>query len=247
MPVRVDFSELPDVQQLHPELEPDELWYAAHMKAREDALSAIFGETEPPGQILSPTDPELTVSWPGGGIYQFPPRGERSSWHYVTHGLSQPSAPDEGLDLPADERVSGMGIELLISTREQGLWAADVLLAFVRHLLLDERASVFLPGHRIPASVLAQLHPETELTHLLGIESPEYPTRIGLPAGECLLLHLVGITSAEAERARSLPGIDGSVALAGVLGELGIDHVTDPARQCSTRDARFESAWSAAR
>lgn len=242
----LDFSVLPDVTELHPELSPDERWYAAHMKAREDAFAAIFGETEPPDQILSPSDPDLAVNWPGGGIYQFPPHGDRDGWAYVTHGLAQPMDPDDGASEPDDERVSGLGIELVLSTREPALWAPEVLLVFVRYLLFDERARPFLPGHRIPASVLSQLHPETELTHLLGVESTSYPARIALPAGFCLLVHLVGVTSAEVERARNLPDTIGSIVLAEVLAELGVGLHTDPARSCITKDPRFEAAWAVA-
>jgi hypothetical protein len=92
--------------------------------------------------------------------------------------------------------------------------------------------------------VLQELHPGTALTHLLGVESTEYATRIALPAGLCLLVHLVGVTGAEIERARALPDTLGSAVLGDVLGELGVGNVTDPSRPCATQDPRFERAWA---
>jgi Suppressor of fused protein (SUFU) len=248
---RLDFSKLPDVSALHPELEEaGERPFAAHMKAREDALLAIFGESEPPDQILSPDDPDLTISWPGGGVYQYPPRGERRGFHYVTHGLSQPfefgDDEDEHDDEGAAEIGSGMGIELVISTPERCDWAPSLLLEFVKYLLFNENARVFEPGHRIPASALRAAHPESELTHLFGIGSPEYPHEIMLPGGSCTLVHLVGATTEEIERAKALGGVAGTFILADTLRELGIGCVTDLARRSATADERFEALWGKA-
>src|SRR5512140_1787198 len=109
--MRLDFSRLPDVSAEHPELSEDERFYAAHMKAREDALQQIFGDTEPKGQILSPGEPDVVVNWPGGGVHPYAPREGRSGWHYVTHGLAQPFDAEEG-EAPPDapeEQPSGFG------------------------------------------------------------------------------------------------------------------------------------------
>ncbi len=48
-------------------------WFESCMQLREQAYAEIFGESEPPGQILSPSDPDLAISWPGGGFYCFQP------------------------------------------------------------------------------------------------------------------------------------------------------------------------------
>ncbi|HEY8076551.1 MAG TPA: hypothetical protein VIF62_20645, partial [Labilithrix sp.] len=152
----LDFSKLPDVAKLHPELDEAEQVFAAHMKAREDAYAHIFGQTDPPDQILSPSDPDLTINWPGGGVYAFPPRGTRSAWHYVTHGLAQPiGGPDEEGqgEVEDEERISGLGIELVIATREPSEWAPLLLIDCVRYMLFDPNATLIVPGDRMPATV----------------------------------------------------------------------------------------------
>jgi hypothetical protein len=243
----LDFSRLPDVSEEHPELDEEARLFAAHMKAREDALMAVFGPTDPPDTILSPDDPDLSINWPGGGIHRYAPREGRAGWHFVTHGLAQPddpgAAPSE--DEEEDERYSGFGIELVISTPEESQWPAELLLSFVRYLLFDEESRVFLPGHRIPCSALVSIAPETELTHLAGIASPDYPHEIELPAGRCTLVHLVGATTAEIEVARSEE--DGTAILGRVLNELGHGTITDLTRECVTKHPDFESLWARAR
>jgi hypothetical protein len=245
----LDFSALPDVSELHPELAPEERWFAAHMKAREDAYLYLFGESEPPGQILSPSDPQLTVSWPGGGIYQYPPREGRPAWHYVTHGLAQPFSEEEGkAGATVAEAVSGLGVEYVISTAEPAEWAPNLLLDLVRYLLFTEGATAFGPGERIPYSgfeALATPEQPCRLTQLLAVTSAEYPAQLRLPGGFCTLIHFVGVTEDEVTRARNA-GRDGfgSFILANVLIELGIGLTTVPARECATEHPLFDDVWA---
>ncbi|MBX3186478.1 MAG: suppressor of fused domain protein [Planctomycetota bacterium] len=241
----LDFSKLPDVSELHAELESDEeRTFAAHMKAREDAFEHIFGETHPPGQILSPDDAQLSVNWPGGGVYAFPPRGERNGWHYVTHGLAQPMDEEEAINaVDDDERFSGLGVELVIATPESVDWAPSLLIELVRYLLFDPEARLIVPGDRIPTSAIAQLAPGTSLTHIIATKSPEYGCELKLPAGRCLLVHLVGATASEIARAKAMGGREGTDVLVSTLRKLGPGLVTDASRSCTTTDARFDAAW----
>jgi hypothetical protein len=247
-----DFSKLPDVSEEHPELDDGGRVFAAHMKAREDAFDQIFGASHPPGQIMSPDDPQLTINWPGGGIYQFPPRGERKGWHYVTHGLAQPfdeGAPEgaqAGAKDEEGEQWSGLGIELVIATPDESPWAPLLLIDFVKYLLFNEQARLFVPGDRVPASALESYAGATELTHLAAVTSPAYEHDLLLPAGKCTLVHMVGATAAEIARARAEPGGHGTFALAHVLRALGPGDITDTGRSCTTKDPRFEEAWKIA-
>lgn len=240
-------SRLPDVAKLHPELKRKaERLGAAHMLARERAFTAIFGPSEPPDQILSPDDPQLATAWPGGGIYQFPPGSDRAAWHYVTHNLSQPFPDELELAPPArdNKTLSGFGVEYVISTRRPADWAPRFLLDMVRMLLLGSSARVFAPGHRMSASAFSQYAPRTALGAIIGAVSPEYEHEIRLPGGRCTLVHLVGITPAELELARSLgASARGSEVLLAVLDQLGIGLVTDPARRCVTRSRGFKQRW----
>jgi hypothetical protein len=241
----LDFSQLPDVAEEHPELKPEERWYAAHMVAREHAFTAIFGESEPPGAILSPADGDLQVNWPGGGVYQFPPGGKRAAWHYVTHGLAQPFSEEQATESAAqgEDAASGLGLELVVSAPQSAVWAPNLLLDLVRYLLFQEGARVFQPWERIPYSGFSSLG-ESRLTHLLAVISQEYPTEVRLPAGFCTLIHMVGVTDAEIEKARALGGgAEGSLVLARVLQELGIGWATTPDRDCATEHPLFDEVW----
>ena len=243
----LDFKRFPDLRELSEELTDAERWYAAHMLARERALEEVFGVCEPPGKVLSPGDEQLTINWPGGGVYQYPPREGRTGWHYVTHGLSQPHSPEEAAEgRDAEEVFSGLGLELVISTPEKSRWAPALLLDFVRYLLFSDTPRLFAPGDRVPYRGFQSLGEPTALTHLLLTGSHEYPHGLRLPGGECWLLHLVGVTDAEIEQARSLgEGPRGSYVLANALIELGEGLATTPRRRCITTHPRFEEAWAA--
>jgi hypothetical protein len=202
-----DSSQLPNVDDLGLK-HPVEVAYASHMAARENALHAIFGPTDPPDEILSPGDPNLFINWSGGGIYQYPPGHGRRSWHYVTSGLSQPPIDGEGtaesIEDEDGERYSGFGIELVLSTSGKAAWAPHVLVNLVKYLLFQKNARVILPGDRIPCNGPLVLDTNTQLTHLVATTSDEYETEIRLPAGKCHLVHLVGATQQEVSQALTL-------------------------------------------
>ena len=240
----LDFSKLPDVAAEHPELDEEERVFAAHMKAREDAFMEIFGDTEPKNQIMSPGDPDLVMNWPGGGIHPYAPRPGRTGWHYVTHGLAQPFDDEgEAPDSP-EEGPSGFGIELVISTPEESAWAPQLLLNFVRYLFFDDESSVFHPGDRIPCPAFTDVEKSTKISHLICVESPEYETRIKLPGGSCTLVHLMGVTSAEIARAKSMGASGpGTEVLFATLLALGVPPVTNLKRKCATLDPKFERIW----
>jgi hypothetical protein len=246
-----DSSALPNVDDLGLE-QPGEVVYAAQMAAREHALHSIFGPTEPPNSILSPGDPILFLNWAGGGVYQYPPNGERRSWHYVTSGLSQPSIDDDAMAQPVvdddGERYSGFGIELVISTREKVAWAPDVLVNLVKYLLFQKNSHVILPGDRFPCNGPLVLETTTPLTYLVATSSSEYETEILLPVGHCHLVHLIGCTQGEIASALTMGhGTAGSIVLCRVLQEMGVGFDSIPERSCLTGDPRFAPAWDRVR
>lgn len=245
----LDFSELPDISDEHPELtEPGELEYAAHMKAREDALHTVFGMPHPKDNIMIPSDPHLSLNWPGGGVYQYRGGDRFAAWHYVTSGLAQPFDDVDDADMPEDEQFSGYGCELVLSSPDQNAWAPDVLLNLVRYLLFDENARPLYPGARIPCGGPLVLDSDTKLTHLVARFSPEYESQIRLPAGRCELVHLVGATQAEIDTAKSEgSGSLGSRVLCAVMDTLSVGTTSDPNRECLTTHPRFQAEWERAR
>ena len=145
-----------------------------------------------------------------------------------------------------EEPISGWGIELVISTQDFYGWAPDLLMSLVKYLLFNENSQMILTGHRLPLGSSIASAAEPGLNHLLVVTSPEYPTNIRLPGGLCSLIHVVGVTQAEVERARTLEGPRGSLALQRVLEKLGVGCVTDPDRSCVTTHPQFDQAWQEA-
>lgn len=242
-----DFSRLPDLSADLPGLGADELALAGHAKARLDALWMVFGDTEPPKHVIRPTAEELSAAWPHGGILRHPPDEDRPDWHFATHGLAQPAEPDAAaLFALDDERPSGRGIELVLSTEEDVAWAPELLLSLVRYLVLRPEARTILPLDRMPIRGPVDGREESELRYLLARQPRGYESELILPGGLCDLVHLVGITGPEFEQARQLPAGAGSAALVLVLDVAGVGSLTDPSRRCVTTRPDFEALWAAA-
>jgi hypothetical protein len=216
------------------------------MMAREAAFEEVFGTTDPPGKVLSPDDPELTVNWPGGGLHRYAPRKGRPGWHYLTHGLAQPLAELPAQTVTEPEAWSGLGLEYVLSTPEAGAdWPAGVLLSLVRYQLFAEEAPLFTVGHTVPCRLEQMLEMDSEIEYLLGVFANHYPCDLRLPAGRCVLVHLVGIT--EPERARLLEVEDrvvGAAAMTMALRELDVGALTDPGRPSLTLSERFDEVWT---
>lgn len=242
----LSFTEVPDLSERHPDLSDEERWLLGDMMVREEAIRAVFGETDPPRKVIVPEDPVLLSCFSGGGIYAHPPAEGRPGWHYVTFGLSQPLGSEDARpsEDPDWEDRSGLGIELVLSTKKRASWAPRLLLDMVRYLLVQGRALVILPGHRIPYHGFQGGARASPITHLLATRSRQYPNEVVLPGGLCTFVHLVGITDEEIARARAAsPGMEGSFVLAEVLYRLGSGLTTDPWRPSATEDPGFDPTW----
>ncbi len=222
--------------------------FDTYSKKREQTLESIFGKTFPAGEIFSPSISWPQFDWRGEGVLQFPPSKEFSSWIYLTTGLSQPDFEDSGQPIvwKDDSGISqsGFGIELAISTAHESNWVIGVLYHLLRYMIFSPGSRPILPGHRFPIDVSNLSRRESLLNHFIAIKSDRYRSQFALPAGECNIVHLVGITSKEAEYATSLGnGIRGSQVLYQVLSRvgMGIDSVLD--RSCLTEDPRFYEVW----
>lgn len=242
-----DFSRLPDLSAELPELDPEELALASHTKARREALWMVFGDTAPPEHVIRPVDRELKAAWPHGGVLRHPPSEDRPDWRYVTHGLAHPEEADAAeLFALDDERPSGRGVELVISTDVDVRWAPKLLLKLARYLVLKPDAKTILPLDRMPAGGPVDSRRSTELRYLLARRPRGYESELILPGGLCDLVHLVGITEAEFDHTRRLPAGAGSAALVLVLDVTGISCLTDPKRRCVTTRPDFHDLWEAA-
>jgi len=242
----LDCSELPEVRLLFPQLKSrNEQLFVAHMLAREKALTTVFGDSDPP-EALAPKNAELAAAWTGGGVKRFAPRGERTGWTWCTHGLAQPFPNELGqLKSASDEEaLSGFGVEYVLSAAADASWAPDILFSMAHRTLLDEKAPLFLPGHRTASGAFASLVPGSTLGGLVATLG-DYETDLRLPGGGCTLVHLVGVTAAELAKAKSLGATArGTGVLLHVLGALGVGVVTDPKRACATQHRDFARLWA---
>jgi hypothetical protein len=218
---------------------PEEDWYEAYMDVRARALRDIFGEED---AVLRPADPDTRRDWPGGAFFCFPPRGRRKSWHYATHGLSQPHDLEELEESrKADDRrvlESGFGVECVISTHASESWPGSLLEQVVNYI--NGSGRTIDPGDRLPSSNLMHDSPSGGL---LAVVSPEYDNDIMLPAGRCQLIHLAGITGEEMARAKRYKSRQGSRILAAVLQHYGHGFVTDRNRNSVTTHPDFPAVW----
>ena len=239
----IDFSALPDVSETNLELtEPGEIEYAAQMLARENLLHAVFGQPEPNGRIWSPSDPNLTINWAGGGFYTYP--AASGGYYFVTSGLSQP-APDQLTQSDGKDAFSGLGLELVIQSPDDSKWPFGVLQGLVNYMLFQENARIVMPGDRIPCNGPLVTDSDTDLCYLIAALSDRYETQGRLPAGNVDLVQLIGVTEGEANHATAWGrGTGGTLILGEVLKRLKVDELTDPNRSCTTLDSEFDAIWS---
>jgi hypothetical protein len=215
----------------------EETWYEDAMKAREDAFGRAFGPTSPRGQVLKPHDQSWELRIPGFAFLRYPPRGNRKFWLYLTDGLSQPASYADYRAGRADE----VGVELAIATAREEAWPL-AMLELVAHYAVTSGRPI-LPHQRLPAG---DLMAEAAGGHLLALADPGYPTEFRPAGGPVRIVHLVGVTAAEAERAKQLAGTRGSEILEDVLRAAGVGCVTDRQRPGVTRRADFDALWDAA-
>lgn len=198
----------------------------------ERVYPSLFGDLE---EAISPLSEELFSTlgandidprWLNHGVLVSPPNGHRSSWLYVTSGLSDPWDTDRH-----NPGRSGIGFEFVLETRERADWAIWRL----QHVLAFEQ---LLAAGRFPGKHLLTLYdrlplrapivPESTsaLDWLLVCPAPARRRRFRLESGWVHLLHLVGITDAEASYARR----EGGDALVELLEDAGGYPVTNPMR-----------------
>lgn len=214
-------------------------WYEDSMQSREDALIERFGPFSPAGQVFRPQNVSWDMEIPGFAFLRFPPTDTRSFWLYVTHGLAQPLNAEEFKEGKAGG-LSGFGVEFALATSAEEAWPFTMLEALSSYALSGSKP--VLPLHRIPSCDLME---NAAGGHLLALEAPGYATAIDTLSGNFHIVHLVGITGAEAVRAKQLEGVEGSKILECVLHRLGVGCVTDRKRACLTQLSDFDSTWRA--
>lgn len=145
---------------------------------------------------------DIDPRWLTHGVLKFPPNEKRSTWLFVTSGLSNAWHDEK----PNPNEWSGLGCELVLETDEDFNWA----LFHVRRLLayqillgwgLYDSKDPLAIGDRIPLRNPID-GDRSELSWFLVAPPSGYPSKFQLPSGRAEFLQLVGITESEAAFAR---------------------------------------------
>jgi hypothetical protein len=124
-------------------------------KERNDVIRHAFGETEPPGTVVSYSWKDR-IRLPGVCALQLPPveeagdpvRHARDEWLYLTVGLSQPlDAEQARIERAAGKKYSARGIELALLTESHSHWAFEALYWLLTHITDGEEIAW---GDRFP-------------------------------------------------------------------------------------------------
>lgn len=169
---------------------------------REEKLyKQIFGDT---GPGIYPLSTEIfarmnadTVDprWLTHGVFKCHPTESRKTWAYVTSGMSNP------WEAESPEEYSGLGVEFLMETDEEEMWAVEVLQTLMAYNLLLAAGKIgdYPPlyyGCRVPLDL------SEDIKTMMFTHPVNFPGSFSIRSGRVDLLQVVGITLAELEVAK---------------------------------------------
>jgi hypothetical protein len=170
------------------------------------------------------------------GVFEFAPTADRPHWVYASSGMSNPWGQTAETAKPDD--YSGLGYEFVVHTRERGRWPIQMLHWLMTVQLLTAtghmQGELLQPHDRIPLGGSIGKK-DGVLTHLLTVTPDDfakhdcgvkYPANFQLPSGTVDFLILLGISSREADFART----QGVEALVDLLVHHHFAPFTDPQR-----------------
>lgn len=145
---------------------------------------------------------QIDPRWLNHGVLRYEPTAASPTWKYVSSGLS--NAWED--DTPNPAEASGYGLEFAIETETEEPWALSVALNIVAYQLLLGvgrlgEARVIGDFNRIPLNAPID-GKSSPVTHLMVVPGREEWQDLQLESGTFSILHLVGITSDEAQLAR---------------------------------------------
>ena len=167
----------------------------------EKSYKEIFGDT---GTGIFPLSSEIfgrmnakgiDPRWLTHGVFKCPPTGKRSTWAYVTSGMSNPWETEE------PDEYSGLGVEFLMETENEETWAIEVLQTLMAYNLLlgSGQMGDFPPldyGHRVPLTL------SESIKTMMFTYPVNFPDNFFIKSGRVDLLQVVGITASELTTAK---------------------------------------------
>ena len=231
-------------------------WWERAWKEREDLFRDRFGETDPPGWVMSFSWNDFSLTIPGACALTFPPdSSDRTHWLTLGHGLTQPSGPEP--TVPG--RWSGYGCEFALLTHERQPWAAEVLYQLMTYL--KSAGATIGIGHRVPIAFFDRgseglIQPKLGMVREDDPDSPIGNTRalvfsrfsaqskpLWTKTGYFDILIGTTITAGEWSMAKETS----SAHLLYLLSLAGIGQVSDLERSIVTDDPRWSEEWQAIR
>ena len=210
-------------------------WFENAWAVREENIyRSLFGDV---GSGIYPLDTQLFTGqfrqtsidprWLTHGVFESRPSGTRTSWLYVSSGLSNAWEADSA----KPDEVSGLGCEFIFECPSQSKWALLLLRRMVAFQILlsagrFEGKGLLQAWNRIPLREPID-GTSSMLTWVLLIPAPSFSERQLLPSGQFQFLEFVGITEDEADFARKNSG-DKLLAL---LIQRKAAPITDPSRK----------------
>jgi len=167
----------------------------------EKAYKQIFGDIGPGIYPLSTeifnrlNADAVDPRWLTHGVFKCPPTENRKTWAYITSGMSNP------WEAESPEAYSGLGVEFLIETNEEEMWAVEVLQTLMAYnlQLVAGKMGDYPPldyGARVPLTL------SERIKAMIFTQPITFPESFFIKSGRVDLLQVVGITSAELEFAK---------------------------------------------
>lgn len=174
--------------------------------------------------------PDPDPRWLHHGVIEFAPTPERSSWIYVTSGLSNPWEVEPHQYDP--DGPSGSGVEMVLQAVEQSDWAIQVLLRMLAFDLLLAAgkfpgAAPLGMGDRVPLRAPINGEAACLVRNLVVVEPEGTASGFNLPSGTADFVSFTGATDAEIAFAKA----NSSGDLVERLRAAGAHPVTDPRRR----------------
>ena len=200
----------------------EEKLYPAHFGPQQQGIYVLDGQLFTDVFQQESYDPR----WLTHGVFEFAPTEDRSSWIYVSSGLSNAWEAD----VPEPNGPSGLGSEFVIQCPAQSRWGLLLLQKMVAFQILLAAGRFSGRGllgiwDRIPLRAPID-GKQSQLTWVVLTPTTEYAGPQQLPSGQFQFSQFVGITEKEAEYARA----SGSEELLRLLLKHKAAPITNPNR-----------------
>ncbi len=187
------YSDYPEID--HAGMYPGEVVIQRQLLLIEKVQRELWGNPINGGNILKPMDPQLTMNWIAGGIFQY---NNGSNIISSTYALSRPDG-DPFID-ENDQKWSGIGYEYFIEVNGNSDWAVSALVNIASHIY-SKQSNILFPGMIISAeSGFIPYEINRNKIHLLSVVGHI----IEMPDGRCEYLQLVPLTDSQLNEYKKL-------------------------------------------